>query len=366
MHAPEANSNLKNWIIHFDMDAFFASVEIRDNPELKNGPVAVGGSPYSRGVICTSNYIARKFGVRSALPTKTAFNLCPDLKLIQPRLGYYEQISQKIFALIQDYSESVEAVGVDEGYFTLVSETPEIQLAEIQEKIFHFHGLTASFGAAQSKFLAKIASDWNKPNGLKVIRPQEEDQFVALLPLNKIPGVGPKTMQKLLGLGIKTCGEARQKPLWWWQSLLGKWGSVFWEFIHARDNRQVTSKTTDPKRVSVERTFSKDIDLSVEAPVQMISLVHRLLRRAQPIEREEVKAIEVKITLSNFKKHSKRKLLKVSATEELSYDLIVDQGLEIVRELGLEHQDPIRLLGIGFIYRENHDINQLCLFPQIA
>ena len=364
MQTPD--NSTPNWIIHFDMDAFFASVEIRDNPELKNLPVAVGGSPYDRGVICTSNYIARKYGVKSAMPTKTAFNLCPNLQLIHPRGSYYSQISHDIFSLIEEYSDCVEAIGIDEGFFVLNTYQPEAILKEIQNKILHNYGLTASFGAAQSKFLAKIASDWNKPQGLKIILIDEEDTFVAQLPLNKIPGVGPKTMQKIQALGIKTCGEARQRPLWWWQSVLGKWGTDFWEYIHARDHRPVSNKSVDPKRVGVERTFSKDLDLKVEAPLQMISLVDRLFRRARAQPAEDIKAIEVKITLNNFKKHSKRKLIATSPIAGLSYEYVVNHGLELMQELSLEYQETIRLLGVGFIYRENHDTNQLCLFPHTA
>ncbi len=216
------------WILHIDMDAFFASVEQLDNPELRGKPIAIGGSS-DRGVVSTASYEARKFGVRSALSVVKARRLCPQLILIPGRMKRYKELSRLAMGVLQEFSPTVEQASVDEAYLDgtglerLFGPIEEVG-QRIRERMVEVTGLTCSVGAAPVRFLAKIASDMNKPDGMFIIRHNEVETFLHTLPVKKIPGVGQKAAATLERLGVRTCGDVRQKPKDHWEKRLGKQG----------------------------------------------------------------------------------------------------------------------------------------------
>ncbi|MGB9110880.1 MAG: DNA polymerase IV, partial [Telluria sp.] len=197
-------------IIHCDCDCFYASVEMRDDPSLRGRPLAVGGRPDQRGVVATCNYEARRFGIHSAMATAQAMKLCPELLLIPPNMEKYRIASTQIMEIYRDYTELVEPLSLDEAYLDVTASphckgSATLIAQEIRRRIFETVGITASAGVAPSKFVAKIASDWNKPDGLFLVRPEEVDDFVAALPVKKLHGVGKVTAAKMNGLGVQTC-----------------------------------------------------------------------------------------------------------------------------------------------------------------
>lgn len=221
-------------IIHVDMDCFFAAVEMRDNPALRDIPIAIGGSRVQRGVISTANYPARKFGVRSAMPTATALKLCPHLTLLPGRFDAYKEASNHIREIFSRYTSLIEPLSLDEAYLD-VSDSVHCQgsatlmAQEIRETIHRELNLTASAGIAPVKFLAKIASDLNKPNGQFVIAPHQVAEFVKTLPLAKIPGVGKVSAAKLESMGLRTCADVQNSDLAMLLKRFGKFGRILWE-----------------------------------------------------------------------------------------------------------------------------------------
>ncbi|EKE69579.1 DNA-directed DNA polymerase [Gallaecimonas xiamenensis 3-C-1] len=246
-----------------DMDCFFAAVEMRDNPALQSVPLAIGGSSDRRGVISTCNYQARKFGVRSAMSTHKAQLLCPQLVLLPGRMGVYKAVSQQIRAIFARYSDRIEPLSLDEAYLD-VTDSPHFKgsaslIAEaIRADIFRELKLTASAGVAPNKFLAKIASEENKPDGLFVLTPAAVADFVKELPLRKIPGVGPATESRLAALGLFSCQDVQQKDAAWLYERLGKFGGALYERAFGRDDRPVEA-SRERKSVGVETTLPKDL-----------------------------------------------------------------------------------------------------------
>lgn len=250
-------------IIHIDMDCFYAAIEMRDDPSLCNVPIAVGGSADRRGVISTANYEARRYGVHSAMSTAIALRLCPHLKVVPGRMALYKETSIHIRKIFARYTDLIEPLSLDEAYLDVTDCTQlhgsATLIAEaIRQQIFDELQLTASAGIAPIKFLAKIASDMNKPNGQFVITPQNMDQFVLTLPLKKIPGVGKVTAQKLADMGLNTCADVQQYDVVTLIKSMGKFGQVLWERCHAIDERPVNPDRLR-KSVGVERTLAKDI-----------------------------------------------------------------------------------------------------------
>ncbi|RWR02580.1 DNA polymerase IV [[Pantoea] beijingensis] len=250
-------------IIHVDMDCFFAAVEMRDDPSLRDIPIAIGGSQQQRGVISTANYPARKYGVHSAMSTAMALKLCPHLKVIPGRFDAYKEASRHIREIFSRYTSLIEPLSLDEAYLD-VTESPHcygsatLMAREIRETIHRELNLTASAGVAPIKFLAKIASDLNKPNGQFVITPEEMSVFLLTLPLAKIPGVGKVTAKKLEELGLYTCADVQKSDLIALLKRFGKFGRVLWERSNGIDERQVNTERLR-KSLGVERTLSEDI-----------------------------------------------------------------------------------------------------------
>ncbi|USD64694.1 DNA polymerase IV [Vibrio sp. SCSIO 43136] len=250
-------------IIHIDMDCFYAAVEMRDNPKYRGIPLAVGGSEKQRGVISTCNYEARKYGVRSAMPTGQALKLCPHLTVIRGRMQVYKQVSKQIRAIFERYTQIIEPLSLDEAFL----DVSECQLYQgsatyiakaIRDDIERELNLTASAGVAPIKFLAKVASDLNKPNGQYVIPPEQMQNEIDKLDLSKIPGVGKVSLEKLNQAGLYTCLDIRQSDYRDLLTQFGRLGASLWKRSQGIDNRSVVTER-ERKSVGVERTFTHNI-----------------------------------------------------------------------------------------------------------
>ncbi len=259
-------------IIHVDMDAFYASVEQRDDPSLKGRPVAVG-HPERRGVVAAASYEARKFGVRSALPSTTALRKCPELVFRPPRFDVYKAVSRQIHGIFADYTPLVEPLSLDEAYLDVTENRRGIPTAsatakEIRTRIFEETGLTASAGVSYNKFIAKLASDFRKPNGQYVVTPAMGEAFVEALPVTRFHGVGPVTADRMKRLGIETGADLRRQSLAFLCHHFGKSGSWYFDIARAQDDRPVRPDR-ERKSSGSETTFSEDlIDLAaIEAGV---------------------------------------------------------------------------------------------------
>ncbi|ANL69839.1 DNA polymerase IV 3 (plasmid) [Rhizobium phaseoli] len=249
-------------IIHIDMDAYYASVEQRDNPELCGKPIAVGGSA-ARGVVAAASYEARKFGVHSAMPSVTAKRKCPDLIFVPPRFDVYKAVSQQIREIFADYTPMIEPLSLDEAYLDVTHNLKGMEIAteialEIRARIKAVTGLNASAGISYNKFLAKMASDLNKPNGQAVITPRNGPAFVEALPVKKFHGVGPATADKMHRLGIDTGADLKGKTLEFLVEHFGKSGPYFYGIARGIDERQVKPNRVR-KSVGAEDTFSQDL-----------------------------------------------------------------------------------------------------------
>lgn len=293
-------------IIHVDMDCFYAAVEMRDNPALREIPLAIGGSRERRGVISTANYPARKYGVRSAMPTATAIRLCPYLTLLPGRFEAYKEASAQIREIFSRYTSLIEPLSLDEAYLdvsdcTRCHGSATLIAHEIRQTIWQELRLTASAGIAPVKFLAKIASDMNKPNGQYVITPAEMEAFVCGLPLEKIPGVGQVSAKKLAEMGLKTCHDVRQSDLALLLRRFGKSGRVLWERSHGIDEREVVVDRVR-KSVGVETTLERDIDQWEECLQILERLYPELERRLRQVRPDlRITRQGIKFRFSDFR-----------------------------------------------------------------
>lgn len=249
--------------IHIDMDCFFAAVEMRDNPRLIDIPLAIGGGVIERGVISTANYPARRFGIHSGMPTANAMRLCKHLIVLPGRMSVYEDVSKQLINIFSRYTHLIEPVSLDEAYLDVSqclfhNGSATLIANEIRQIIYNETGLTASAGVAPLKFLAKVASDINKPNGIFIIKPDDVNAFVKSLPLRKIPGVGPKTEERLLSLGLKTCGDVQSYDFSSFIKEFGKFGFSIWQRCHGIDDGPLCMEQPR-KSVGVEFTLPEDI-----------------------------------------------------------------------------------------------------------
>jgi DNA polymerase IV len=271
-------------IIHVDMDAFFASVEQRDDPRLRGRPVAVGGAS-ARGVVAAASYEARAFGVRSAMPSVTAKRRCPDLVFVKPRFDAYRAVSTRIRAIFADYTPLVEPLSLDEAYLDVTSDLKGIGVAtiiaeEIRARIRTETGLTASAGVSYNKFLAKLASDQNKPDGLCVITPARGEAFVAGLPVRRFHGVGPKTAEKMARLGIATGADLRGRSLDFLQRHFGSSGEYYYHLARGICHRQVRPDR-ERKSIGAEDTFFDDLADEPALLAELDRISHTVWRRIE-------------------------------------------------------------------------------------
>lgn len=331
-------------IIHCDCDCFYAAVEMRDNPALANIPLAIGGRSDRRGVISTCNYLAREFGIHSAMSTAQALKRCPQLHLIPGNMQKYRAASQQIFDIYREVTELIEPLSLDEAYLD-VSESQRYcgsatRIAQyLRYRVEKEVGITISAGVAPNKFLAKIASDWNKPNGLKVITPDEVSDFVEQLPVKKIHGVGKKTAEKMYQLGIQTCLQIREQSPEYLQRHFGSFGERLLELSQGIDNRSV-SNTRDTKSVSVEHTFARDLDNLTQCLDYVATLREELGRRYKKLKQERVvSGLFVKLKFHDFTQTTVEQRAQLS-----EQSLFVD----LLRQAYARGEKPVRLIGLGY------------------
>jgi len=336
-------------IIHVDMDCFYAAIEQRDDPSLNGMPVAVGGNPHSRGVIATCNYEARRFGVHSAMPSAHAARLCPGLIFVKPNLSKYREESAKIRKIFHKYTELVEPLSLDEAYLDTSEATAYHNSATwiaqaICREIYETTNLTASAGVARSKFLAKIASDWNKPAGLKVVLPEEEQAFIERLPVKKLHGVGKVMTRKLESMDILTCGELKKVELSVLLDKFGKTGKYLYDLCRGVDKRKVKPHS-DRKSVSVENTFDENISDWDVCESKFLKLVSDLSRRLQKVDKaDKINKVYVKVKMADFQIHS---------AESISFGFDIDLMKALFKRLRKDFPEPIRLLGLGVKFPES-------------
>ena len=290
-------------IIHIDMDCFYAAVEMRDFPEYQNIPLAVGGDG-PRSVLCTSNYQARQFGVRAAMPAIKAKQLCPNLKIVHGRMDVYKETSKHIREIFSRYTDLIEPLSLDEAYLdvtdaTMCQGSATLIAEKIRADIFKELNLTASAGIAPNKFLAKIASDENKPNGQCVITPDRVANFVEQLSLKKIPGIGPKTFEKLNKHGYVTCADVRQSNIRALQNIVGKFANSLYLRSHGVDNRAL-EVSRQRKSLAIETTLAQDISTQDECKLVIDSLYQKLLTRLAPHSNREIIKQGVKLKFTDF------------------------------------------------------------------
>ncbi|WP_205663375.1 DNA polymerase IV [Alteromonas facilis] len=344
-------------IIHVDMDCFYAAVEMRDNPALQHIPIAIGGSSDRRGVISTCNYPARQFGVRSAMATAHALKLCPDLKVLKGRMDVYVSVSKQIRDIFMRYTDIIEPLSLDEAYLDvsdcqLFNGSATLIAQDIRRSIKQELGLTASAGVAPLKFVAKIASDENKPDGLCVITPDKVDDFVRGLPLRKIPGVGKVTIEKLHRLGLYTCEDVRKYPLDRLVKQFGKFGPILWKRSHAIDERDLTTQR-ERKSVGVERTLSDDISTVEECLEISLKLYDSLIKRLKQGVHTKIASQGVKLKFSDFQQ----------TTVEHKVALLQPHYFEdLIREAySRSNGRAIRLVGLHVGLPTNHSMRQMDL-----
>ncbi|HEY5717010.1 MAG TPA: DNA polymerase IV [Motiliproteus sp.] len=330
-------------IIHIDCDCFYAAIEMRDNPDLQGRPIAVGGQSDRRGVIATCNYEARAFGVRSAMPSAQALKRCPQLLILPGRMDAYRAASRQIHAIFQDYTTLIEPLSLDEAFLD-VSVSPHCQgsatliAEEIRQRVHEQVGITVSAGVAPNKFLAKIASDWRKPDGLFVIRPEEVDAFVRPLPVERLFGVGPATAAKLHQQQLLTCEALRSRSLEQLQALLGSFGERLYQLCRGIDERPVRTER-ERKSLSVEHTYSADLNDLAACRAALPALLEELAERLQRLDpRYRISGALVKVKFADFIQTTvEQQTLIPDATV---YDALLLEGLRR-RQLG------VRLLGVG-------------------
>lgn len=337
-------------IIHIDMDSFFASVEQRDHPELRGKPIAVGGDS-ERGVVATASYEARKFGIHSAMSMSRAKTLCKDLIVVQGNHHKYKEVSLQMREIFHEYTDLIEPLSLDEAFLDVTVNKPGIELAvdiaqEIKQKIRERLQLTASAGVSYNKLLAKIASDWRKPNGLTTIHPDRAQDFIDQLRVEKIWGVGPKTADTMHKMGIFTGADLRKVSQDRLTQVFGKTGILFYQFARGIDERPVIVDY-ERKSVGCERTFEKDIRTKTALTIE---LYHAVLELEERLNRSKFKGttLTLKLKYENFEQHthsitSDKILLTKKDILPLAKKLLKDAPLEnhYVRLLGLSVSNPI-------------------------
>jgi DNA polymerase-4 len=331
-------------IIHVDMDAFYASVEQMDNSLLRGKPIAVGGSE-NRGVVAAASYEARKFGVRSAISGVMARKNCPELIFVKPRFDRYKEISSKIQKIFYEYTDLVEPLSLDEAYLDVTNNkkgNPSATLLaqEIRQRIFNEVGLTASAGISVNKFVAKVASDYNKPNGQKTVNPDEVISFLEELPIRKFHGVGKVTTEKMYQLGIFTGVELKSKTLEFLEKHFGKSGNFYYNVVRGIHNSEVKSNRIT-KSVAAEHTF--DVNLSSEIfMIEKLEVIATALEKRLKRYNVAGKTVTLKIKYSDFSQQTRSKTLPYFISDKA---LII----EVVKELLYQERmkDSVRLLGIS-------------------
>lgn len=335
-------------IIHCDCDCFYASVEMRDDPALVGQPVAVGGRPEQRGVVAACNYEARAFGVRSAMSMARALRLCPSLIVLRPDFERYRAVSRQIMTIYRDYTPLVEPLSLDEAYLDVTGVercggSATRMASEIRARIADEAGITASAGIAPNKFIAKVASDWNKPNGQFVVPPSAVDAFVEALPVGKIFGVGKVTASKLEALGVRTCGDLRAWAMTDLTQRFGRFGAALYRLCRGIDNRPVEPDRLR-KSLSVETTYDHDLPDLAACQAALPALIEEFVRRRDKArEPAPIHKAVVKVKFDDFTQTT-------AECVALAPDARIWQRL--LEEAHGRRGRPVRLLGVGVRYAE--------------
>jgi DNA polymerase IV len=348
-------------IIHIDMDAFYASVEQRDNPALKGKPVAVGGSA-ARGVVAAASYEARKFGVYSAMASKIAIRKCPQLLFTKPRFDVYKQVSRQIREIFSEYTDLIEPLSLDEAYLDVTENKLGIETAteiarQIKDKIFNKTQLTASAGISYNKFLAKIASDFNKPNGLFVIKPHRAEAFIDELPVAKFHGVGKVTAEKMHKMGINYGADLKRLEETEIVKNFGKVGHYYYNICRAIDLRQVSADGTR-KSIGAENTFNTDLHTLAEMQNGLEPIITEVWKR---MERSNIygRTVTLKIKFDNFETITRSKSA-FQAIKDL--DFFEKMVAELIQNI-FPIDRGVRLLGLTF---SNLEINEVLEGKQLT
>jgi DNA polymerase-4 len=338
-------------VLHADLDCFFAAVEELDDPHLRGKPVVVGGDPDRRGVVSTANYLARRYGIHSAMAAAQARRLCPHAIFLRPRFERYKDLSRQVMDILADTFTTLEQVSIDEAYGELPPAVPGCVPAErigrqLKARILAETGLIISIGIARSKSIAKLASDHSKPDGLLVVRPSGEAAFLAPLPVGALSGVGPHTRAKLERIGITTIGQLAAIPAHDLDRAFGKHGHWLWQLANAQDDRPVVAEHGPPKSISNERTFPRDIADLDRATDHIRTLAERVAARAAA-KGATGHTITLKVKWADFQVMTRQQPLPAPthAAAPIAEAALSLLTREVAPLLSTEH--PIRLLGVG-------------------
>ena len=354
----QQNEDNQRKIIHIDMDCYYSAIEIREKPSLRTLPVAVGGRSEGRGVLTTCNYVARKYGCRSAMPTFKALELCPQLIILPVRHELYKQESYEIRKIFNSYTNIIEPISLDEAYLDVTtSSTNAFDLAtSIRKDISKKRNLTCSAGIASNKMLAKIASDWRKPNDQFEVKDNEIENFLKNLPVEKIWGVGGKASEKLSALEIRTCQDLQQLDISELHKLFGKFGINLHSLCRGIDNREVNSNR-ERKSCSIEKTYQQNVTTLIDAKKRLrTSLLELKNDINNSHEDRKIKSAFVKVKFSDFTKTTSEKTSTVINSElfnELLAQAWARGGGKTVRLIGA---------GVRFLALNDDENNQLELF----
>jgi DNA polymerase-4 len=335
---------------------------MRDDPSLRGRPLAVGGRADQRGVVATCNYEARRYGIHSAMAAAQAFKLCPELIMIPPNMEKYRIASHRIMEIYQDYTELVEPLSLDEAYLDVTNAqqckgSATLIAQEIRQRIFETVGITASAGVAPNKFVAKIASDWNKPDGLFLVRPEEVDAFVAALPVKKLHGVGKVTEAKLNRLGAQTCADLRGWSMQELQQHFGSFGARLYDLCRGIDERDV-NPVRERKSISTEETYTPDVPDLPACLALLPDLYEHLLGRIKRNGAEKfINKLFVKIKFSDFQQ---------TTVECVGYAPNMETYRRLLETGWLRASRPVRLLGVGVRLGDTEIVEQLTLFDERA
>jgi len=347
-------------IIHLDMDAFFAAVEQRDDPKLRGRPVIVGGS-LKRGVVCACSYEARPSGVRSAMPMSRALRLCPEAVVLPVRMTRYQEVSRRIFTIFGRYTDRIEPLSIDEAFLDvsgcerLFGTAPQIA-ERIRRDVRGETGLAVSAGVAPNKFLAKLASESAKPDGLLVLQPDEVERFLNPMLVGRLWGVGKKTAEELKQQGCRTVADLRKIPQMELRSLFGQWGDRLYYLARGEDDRAVESER-EAKSFGAEETFEKDLETNEELLRQLLGLAERVSRRLRRHERAG-KVVTLKVRFADFVTITRRRTLQDYSFSEAR---LFEEAKNLLARTGAG-QRPVRLLGLSVSALEKTIEGQLELF----
>lgn len=346
---------MQRWIMHIDMDAFYASVEQMDDPSLKGLPVIVGGNS-ARGVVSAASYEARKFGVRSAMPIFQAKRLCPQGAFVKVRMWRYAEVSRQVMAVLRTFSPVVEQASVDEAFLdasglTRVFGPVETMAANLKKAVYEATGLTCSVGLAPVKFLAKIASDMNKPNGLVIIYPADVPALLAKLPVADIPGIGKKTLPALQNLGVRHAADVARYPRDFWLRRFGKMGGVLFDRASGKDEREVVP-WEPPKSESAENTFETDTN---DREVLTTWLLRQADRVGRALRKQDLagRTVTLKVKYADFTALTRAKTLPKPTNVT---KVIYETAIALLDELA--PKDKLRLIGVGVSHFSDDDVPQ--------